>query len=250
MERSSERWRDGLSITIVTESQAGFLCKLNYNDRYMKTPPPSEKERPSRRQFDRSKALDVAMELFWRHGYAATSMTMLLEALDLTAPSLYAAFGNKERLFQAAVERYAQTFGAKVMSPLNAPLPAREAIEQMLLNSAANVSSSKNPHGCLASFGAINASDHASTPVTLLREVRVNIEKRIRERLDRAVAERELPSTTDTARLARFYHAVLGGIQLRSLDGASKAELEAIAHDAMASWPASGRRRYASRAHY
>jgi AcrR family transcriptional regulator len=200
-------------------------------------------ERPSRRQFDRSEALDTAMELFWRHGYEATSMAMLLQAMGLTAPSLYAAFGNKEQLFQAAVDRYRQTYGAKVRAPLDAPVSAREAIEQMLLNAAALVSSPKNPRGCLASFGAMNASDHSSSPVTRLQAVRADIEKRIRERLERAVEERELPSAVDTARLARFYHAVMGGIQLRSLDGASRAELEAIARDAMASWPAAPTRR-------
>jgi TetR/AcrR family transcriptional regulator, copper-responsive repressor len=213
------------------------FAQAKYNDRYMKTPKPPP-ERPTRRQFDRSEALDIAVELFWRHGYEATSMAMLLEAMDLTAPSLYAAFGNKEQLFHAAVERYSQTRGAKVLAPLNEAPTARQAIEQMLLNSAAMVSSSKNPHGCLASFGAINVSNQSSSPVALLQAMRANIGKKIRERLDRAVAEREIPSTADTARLARFYHAILGGIQLRSLDGASRAELELIAQDAMTAWPA------------
>lgn len=198
---------------------------------------------PSRRQFDRDEALDAAVALFWRHGYEATSMAMLLKAMELTAPSLYATFGNKEKLFQAAVERYSQTYGAKVLAPLDASISGREAIEQMLLGSAATVSSSKNPRGCLASFGAINAANHSSLPVTLLQGLRANIEQRIRQRLDRAVAERELPATVNTARLARFYHAILGGIQLRSLDGTSRAELEMIAQDALASWPGTSARR-------
>jgi len=201
-------------------------------------PQKAEKSEPaSRRKFDRTEALDVAVELFWRHGYEATSMAMLLKAMGLTAPSLYAAFGNKEQLFQAALERYSEKYGSKVLAPLAAPITAREAIEQMLLTAAATVSSSKNPRGCLVSFGAINAADHESLPVTSLQAVRTQIGQRIRERLERAVAERELPRSADTARLARFYHAVLGGLQLRSLDGASHAELQLIARDAMASWP-------------
>lgn len=208
----------------------------------MKTPKLPLPERPSRRQFDRDAALDRAVQLFWRHGYEATSMAMLLDAMDLTAPSLYAAFGNKEQLFQAAVERYGQTCGARVLAPLAQPISAREAVEQILLNSAATVTSAKNPHGCLASFGAINSADPASRPVTLLQSVRAGVERSLRERLDRAVAERELPSGTDTARLARFYHAILGGLQLRSLDGATRAELEMLVQDAMAAWPGSAGR--------
>ena len=62
--------------------------------------------------------------------------------------------------------------------------------------------------------------------------------RRIRERLKRAVDERELPSSVDAARLARFFFAVFGGILLRSLDGYSRADLEAVARDAMLAWPA------------
>jgi len=205
----------------------------------MKTPLPVPTERPSRRQFDRTKALDTAMLLFWRHGYEATSMAMLLKAMGLTAPSLYVAFGNKEQLFREAVEHYGRVYGEKVLAPLSSELPARDAIEQTLLRAVETVSCAKNPAGCLLSFGAINSADHTSETATLLRNVRADVERRIRERLERAVKERALPPSTDTARLARFFHAILGGIQLRSLDGASHAELEAIAQDALKNWPTS-----------
>jgi AcrR family transcriptional regulator len=183
------------------------------------------------------------MELFWRHGYEATSMAMLLKAMDLTAPSLYAAFGNKEQLFREAVERYTQTYGENVLAPLSAPTSAREAIEQMLLTAAAGASTSKHPPGCFISFGAVNASDHDSGPVTLLKKLRADMARRIRERLERAVKERELPSTVDSGRLARFFFAVFGGILLRSLDGYSRSDLEAVARDAMLAWPVKPARR-------
>jgi AcrR family transcriptional regulator len=178
------------------------------------------------------------MQLFWKHGYEGTSMARLLEAMDLTAPSLYAAFGNKEQLFRESVEHYAQTYGAKVIAPLSAPVSAREAIEQTLLAAAASSTSTKNPPGCFISFGAVNASDRESNPVTFLQTMRANMARRIRARLTRAVEEGELPPSTDTGRLARFYYAVFGGIQLRSLDGYSRSELEAVARDAMLAWPA------------
>jgi AcrR family transcriptional regulator len=209
----------------------------------MKAPKTADPERPSRRQFDRAEVLETALQLFWQHGYEATSVAMLLKAMGLTAPSLYAAFGNKQQLFREAVERYVQTYGVKVIAPLGAPLSARAAIEQMLLAAAANATSSKHPPGCFISFGAVNASDHDSSPVILLQKMRADMGRRIRERLERAVAGRELAPSVDTARLARFYYAVFGGIQLRSLDGFSRPELEAVARDAMLAWPASSARR-------
>lgn len=179
----------------------------------------------------------TAMRLFWRHGYEATSMAMLLKAMDLTAPSLYAAFGNKEKLFLEAAQHYARVHGGNLYAAFAEPIPAREAMERMLKTSAAAVSSAKNPLGCLVSFGAMNCADQATPAAELLRELRRGNGRIIRERLVRAVKEGELPASTDTARLARYFHAVLGGIQLLSLDGATRAELEAVAEDAMARWP-------------
>src|ERR1700758_1726257 len=102
----------------------------------MKTPAPAARERPSRRQFDRTEALQTATELFWRHGYEGTSMAMLLKAMGLTAPSLYAAFGNKDQLFRESLGHYATVYGAKVFGPLeDESLTAREAIESLLKNS-------------------------------------------------------------------------------------------------------------------
>ena len=45
--------------------------------------------------FDRERALEQAMLAFWRHGYETTSITDLTDAMGITAPSLYTAFGDK-----------------------------------------------------------------------------------------------------------------------------------------------------------
>jgi AcrR family transcriptional regulator len=48
------------------------------------------------------------MEVFWRHVYDGASLAMLTRAMGIEAPSLYAAFGSKEGLLRAALDRYAQ----------------------------------------------------------------------------------------------------------------------------------------------
>lgn len=61
------------------------------------------------REFDRTEALDKAMMLFWRNGYRGVSLDDLTDAMSITRPSLYAAFGDKETLFLAAVDYYKET---------------------------------------------------------------------------------------------------------------------------------------------
>ena len=56
--------------------------------------------------FDRDAALRQAMLTFWRYGYETASVANLTAAMGVTPPSLYAAFGDKERLFLEAMRLY------------------------------------------------------------------------------------------------------------------------------------------------
>jgi len=56
------------------------------------------------RKFDVDEALDRAVLVFWQLGYERTTLTDLCEAMNINRPSLYAAFGTKEQLFQRALD--------------------------------------------------------------------------------------------------------------------------------------------------
>ncbi|WP_154401311.1 TetR/AcrR family transcriptional regulator, partial [Bordetella pertussis] len=91
----------------------------------------AERGRP--RSFERTEALRQAMEVFWSKGYEGASLADLTSAMGINAPSLYAAFGSKEALFREAVQRYADTEGARTRRALLEAPDARAAIEGMLL---------------------------------------------------------------------------------------------------------------------
>lgn len=58
-------------------------------------------------EFERAKTLDLALRLFWRQGYQATSVADLLETMQLSRSSLYAAYGDKRALFAECLDRFA-----------------------------------------------------------------------------------------------------------------------------------------------
>jgi AcrR family transcriptional regulator len=85
---------------------------------------------PRPREFDEASALKAAMECFWRRGYEATSLRDLTSAMGLTAPSIYNAFGDKQRLFKRALEQYIEHTTGERLRRLQEELRPKEAIRR------------------------------------------------------------------------------------------------------------------------
>lgn len=186
------------------------------------------------RSFDRQTALRQAVELFWEQGYEGTSIADLTAAMGIAAPSLYAAFGSKEDLFREAVAAYSED------SPTEQALAregtAREVVAAMLYDNADDYADPSTPRGCMLVLGApVGTPAHSGVRERLAAERRESVE-RLRERLDRGVADGDLPPGADTATLAAFYSTVLDGMSIKARDGASREELHAIAAAALAAW--------------
>jgi AcrR family transcriptional regulator len=189
------------------------------------------------REFDREAALEAAMLLFWRKGFAGASMNDLCEAMGVRSPSLYAAFESKEALYLAAFEHYLATEGQAVWDKLAEGATARAGVENLLIKTAETLPKSRTaPAGCMVALGAV--SDE--WPATIAREVRkarLELLDNLRTRFDAAVASGELTGATDVDALSRFYLSVIQGMTIQARDGATQAELRGAAKAAMAAWP-------------
>jgi AcrR family transcriptional regulator len=188
------------------------------------------------RSFCTEKALDSAMQIFWRKGYEGASMVDLTEAIGINSPSLYAAFGSKEGLFRAVLERYDARRATFMESLLTAPT-AHEVADRFLHGVAdfAADTGGKNPPGCLLLQSGLSCGDSV-IPDELARH-RAEKEAAWRERFERAVREGDLPQTANPATLARYLSAMANGISIQAASGASTKELHEIASLALAAWP-------------
>src|SRR6267378_4217328 len=117
------------------------------------------KARGRPREFDRDAALERAIDVFWRHGYEATSVSDLTAAMDINPPSLYAAFGDKEKLFLEAVERYQEQRRQSVTKVFDEAPTAREAVHRLLREAASRLACSGHPRGCMLVMSDANCSD-------------------------------------------------------------------------------------------
>ena len=63
------------------------------------------------RKTDPDLAIDAAMKVFWKKGYEGTSLQDLVEATGMAKPGLYAAFGDKEQLYERSMVHYIDAYG-------------------------------------------------------------------------------------------------------------------------------------------
>lgn len=188
------------------------------------------------RSFDRAVALRAAMEVFWEHGYEAVSMTDLTSAMNINSPSLYAAFGSKEKLFREAVALYDATEGEPVARALADEPTARGAVSAILHANARAYTEPGRPTGCMIVLAAANCSaQHSRVRDHLAQWRRSGIED-LTSRLTQGARDGELPAQTDASAVAEFYSAVLQGMSIQARDGASREALHTIAGTAMAAW--------------
>jgi AcrR family transcriptional regulator len=184
-------------------------------------------------------ALERALGLFWRQGYDGTSMSDLTEALGITRASLYAAFGNKEGLFQRVMDRYEARAGAYRIAADRAPT-SLDAV-RLLLNGPVELHGDKNnPPGCLGVQGALACSAGSEAIRGDLASRRHRGEAAIRRRFQRAEKEGDLPAGEDPADLANYLSALIYGMAVLAAGGASRKQLQGVADVALAHWPKAG----------
>jgi AcrR family transcriptional regulator len=188
------------------------------------------------RAFHMDQALDQALHVFWEKGYAGTSITDLTEAMGINPPSLYAAFGNKEKLFKKALDRY-EGLRDQILEEAFAAPTAREAVTRLLEGTAERLSDKCNPRGCLMVQGALSGGEECEAVKRDLASRRARVEALIRKRLRRAKREGDLPSDADAAALARFVATVMHGMAVQAAGGVAPKELRAIVNTALRAWP-------------
>lgn len=188
------------------------------------------------RAFDIDAATDRALLLFWQKGYEGTTLGDLTAAMEINRPSLYAAFGNKEGLFQRALERYVSGPGAGAMAALE-DASAREAVRRLMRFYADAAAHVERPRGCLLVQGALACGDESQSIRGALAEKRHFAEAALVARLERARREGELPADARPADLARYVWTICHGLAVQAAGGATCEQMRRVVQVAMRAWP-------------
>lgn len=188
------------------------------------------------REFDKDQALDKALRMFWRYGYEGTSISALAEHIGITVPSLYLAFGNKERLFMQAVERYG-LYSNQFYEDAFREAKARDVAHRILIGEIDLVAGAETPDGCLMIQGALATSPESDKVRKTMAKLRRQAEVEVAERFELSRLRGDLPPGWSPRALAAYIMTVASGMAVQAKSGMSRDELLRVADMAMLIWP-------------
>ena len=193
-----------------------------------------QKGRP--REFCVDQALAAALHVFWAKGYDGALMADLTEAMGITKPSLYAAFGNKEALFHKALDLYEQEKLEDGRAALDQPT-ARKVAEYYLKGAIDVHGGAHDPKGCMGLISSLACSPEAESIKADVVRRRASSQRALVARFERAKAEGDIPAHVDAEGLTSVLYALLQGITVQAGAGATRAELERLVDTSMTLWP-------------
>ncbi len=191
---------------------------------------PEKRRRVRPPQYDPDEALDKAAEVFWKSGYAGTSLDDLVAATGMNRPSLYGAFGDKRAIYLATLERYRDGSRAKAKALL-ADNPSLRVYLERFYDAALDIylAGADEARGCY-SIGTA-ATQAAVDPVVrefLADSVR-STDAFLADVIRAARQRGEVSPRSDPTALAQLATATLHTLAVRARAGLTRQELNAIA---------------------
>jgi TetR/AcrR family transcriptional regulator, transcriptional repressor for nem operon len=175
------------------------------------------------KEFDPGVALDRAMHLFWEQGFEATSMQDLVEAMGVNRGSLYSTFGNKEKLYQAAMSRYCDSMMGGILDQLGAPGDPKEILRsffEMVVDGSMAEGPSK---GCFMTNSAVELGPHCSRTADKVAANQDRLEQALCSLAERADLKGNKPRA-----IARFLSNTLTGLSVAAKRKPAREELQDI----------------------
>ncbi len=194
------------------------------------------------RKCDPDDVLDIALNLFWKRGYAATSMNDVARETGMAKPGLYANFASKDQLFEKSLRSYCKRFsvghGAEF---LTSDKPISDAVRDLLRTTAEALLTKSEPSGCFLVNTVLETAGEHSAPYRISREMSEDRDAVLEQRIRRAQEEGEMPSDIPPRRIVGFLSAQLMAIGAMVGEGRGQEDINGVIDMAVTALPLAGR---------
>jgi TetR/AcrR family transcriptional repressor of nem operon len=187
-----------------------------------------------KREFDEDEALEKALLVFHRQGYAATSMQDLVDHMGIGRGSLYEAFGSKEQLFARALTRYAERSMDMMVECLEAADDPVQGIRDLLHRTVENHAGNPDRSGCMVVNTIVELAPQDPAFADTFRSVWSRLEAMLEAALARAQREGRIDPGRSPKALARFLVGTIQGLAVRGKYDPDRQGLADVADTALA----------------
>ena len=191
------------------------------------------KRRGRPRAYDPDEALRAARDVFWVKGYAATSLDDIAAATGMNRPSLYAAFGDKQGIYLAALRAQADGLVAALSVATSQPISAA-ATARLIFDRSIDAYLSEGGRGCFLIGTAVTEAGANDDVRAIVRDAFVRCDGVIEARFADAVKQSELPADANPRALAMCVSATMHELAMLARAGHPRPVLEERATMALA----------------
>jgi len=186
------------------------------------------------RSFDTDAVLDKVRDTFWRYGYAGTSMDQLSAATGLHKPSLYGAFGDKKKLYLAALDNYLADVRAEFAEAFAVPdlFDSLKAMTEWSIDKF--MGKDEAGTGCFMMHTAMPEASEDPDISRAVRESMDSLDRALVRRFEKAIEAGQISAGADPRALAMVMVANHYEIAGRARAGYGRAELQALADRTLA----------------
>jgi TetR/AcrR family transcriptional repressor of nem operon len=188
---------------------------------------------PWEKNFDLDDALDKAMVVFWNKGYDGTSMTDLINAMEIKKGSLYNAFGSKDQLFNRVLLRYDQQVRQKRFARLRDVGDTRKIIKKFFEDMVCEAIEDDDKKGCFLINTALNLPNQPIEIQKIVTEALIEIEEFFMEMIEKDQKEGRLDKNIDAKEKAKSILALIVGLRVLARGTYEPQSLEAIKSQAV-----------------
>ena len=166
---------------------------------------------PRKPDYDKDDLIRRARDLFWRQGWAGTSLKDLENELGVKPGSFYAAFGSKDALFELALNRYARD-GLERVAALEQEFGPLGALKQFPRKVVENPDAPS--HACMLSKTLLELQAKNHPLADQANQHLLGMEKAFCGLFEQAQADGQIGDGHDPVRLARRYQSDLIGLRI------------------------------------
>lgn len=171
---------------------------------------------PRVKLFDEREVLTKAMNLFWKQGYAATSVQDLVNHLGINRASLYDTFGDKEQLFKKSFELYRKTNIEGLKQFLGSQKNVRDGFTKLFENAIEEAINDKDRKGCFVVNTTTELVPNDKSIVGLLEQNKTDFENIFLEYLQKGKEAGQIKTDQDLKSIAALFYTLYNGLRVVS----------------------------------